>query len=95
MDGGQGAWHTLEDQGVATFAHERSYPGHQIGGDATFPQDAGQYQVVDIIETCLHIEKEGGHLQAPPLQGFHVIQEREARMVCAQPREGRELVLVN
>jgi len=64
-------------------------------GDPAFHEDAGQSWVVDVVKAYFNVQKEGGHLQALPLQGFHVVHKSEAGIVCAQPREGAALVRVN
>ena len=64
-------------------------------GDPALPEDTGQSWVINIIEARFDVHKKGGHLQAWPLQGFHVVHEGEAGIVSAQPREGAILVRVN
>ena len=64
-------------------------------GDPAFPEDAGQSCIVDVVKTRFDVQKEGGHLQARPLQGFYIFHKGEAGIVRAQPREGAALVGVN
>jgi len=64
-------------------------------GDPAFPEDAGQNWVVDIVKASFDVPKSEGHLQAKPLQGFQVVPEVEAGIVCAQPQEGAGLVRVH
>jgi len=64
-------------------------------GDPAFPKDAGQSRVIDVVKACFDVQKQGGHLQARPLQGFQVVYMGKAGIVCAQPREGAALVRVD
>ena len=64
-------------------------------GDPAFSEDVGQSWVVNIVKAHFDVQNEGGHLQARPLQGFHVVHKSEAGIVCAQPREGASLIAVN
>jgi len=95
IDGGWGAWWALANQRAAMLTQEGSAPGDQVVGDPVFPEAAGQSRVVDVIKACFDVQKEGRHLQARSLQGFHVVHEGEAGIVGAQAREGAALVRVN
>ena len=64
-------------------------------GDPALPEDAGQSWIVDVVKTRLDVQEKGKHLQARPPQGFYVVHKSEARIVCAQPREGAASVRVN
>ena len=61
-------------------------------GNPAFPEDTYQSWVVDVVESCFDVEKEGEHLQARSLQGSHVVHEGEAGIIGAQPREGAAVV---
>jgi len=77
-----------------------AYPGRKRprrpgSGGPALPEDAGQSWVVDVVKASFDVEIKGGHFQARPLQGLHVIHEGEAGIVRAWPREGAALVRVN
>ena len=95
LDRGWGARCALENQCAATLTEEGSDPGDQVMGDPAFPEDAGQTWVIDVMKTGFDVQKKGGHLQARSLYGLYVIQEDEAGIICAQPREGAALGSVN
>jgi len=95
IDGGQGAWRDLENQCAATITQKGSDSGDQVVGYPTFPEDEGQCCIVGLVKTRFDVQKEGGHLQARPLQGFNVVHKGEPGIESAQAREGAALVRVN
>jgi len=92
IDGGGGACRTLENHRAATLPYNCGNPGDQVLRDPTFPNDAGQSWVVDIVKPRFEVHKKGRHLQPRPLQGFHVVHKGEAGIICSQPTEGAALV---
>jgi len=64
-------------------------------GDPAVPNDASQGWVVDVVKGRFDVQKKGGHLEAQPLQSFHVVHKGEAGIISAQPRKGAALVGVN
>ena len=95
VDGGWGTWCVLENQRTATLTQGGGDPRDEVVRDPAFPVDAGQSRVVDVIKAGFDVQEKGGHLQARPLQGFHVVHEGAVGIVSAQPREGAALVRVN
>ena len=95
IDRGRGSWCALANQHAAALSLQGSDPGNQVIGDPAVPEDAGQSQVIDVIKASLEVQKEGGHLKALPLHGFHVLHEGEEGIVCAQPRRRAALVRLN
>jgi len=92
IDWGWGSWCPLENQGAASFAQKGRNPGNQVWGYPAFPQDSGESFVVDVVETCFYVQKQGGDLEAGPLQGSDVVGQGEARVIGAEPRERTALV---
>jgi len=61
-------------------------------GNPPLPQDAGKSGVVDLVEPCLDVQKQGRHLEAGSLKGFHIVEVGYDRIVSAQTRQGAALV---
>ena len=68
MHWGWGAWGPLKDYGAAPFSKEGRDPGNERSGNPAFPQDAGKSGVVDVVEPCFDVQKQGRDFEAGPFR---------------------------
>jgi len=44
-------------------------------GNPALPQYAGKSGVVDVVEPCSDVQKQGRDREAGPLKGFHIVEK--------------------
>jgi len=92
INGGWGPWGPLKNWGAALFSQEGRDPGDQVAGDTALPQDAGKSGVVDVVEPCFDVQKQGRDLEAGSLKGFHIVEKGRDRIIGAPSGQGAALV---
>ena len=84
----------LEDESTLPSCEEEGDPVDQVRGYAFGEKKGSQFRRIDVVETGLYVEEEGGDLQKRPVKGSDFVGEGGHRVGGAGAGKGATLVWV-